>query len=58
MIGIELVQPPDKFLERALANGIIANLTAKNVVALAPPLTISEDLLVQGLDRLAKTIAG
>jgi acetylornithine/N-succinyldiaminopimelate aminotransferase len=58
MLGIELAEPPQKFLERALANGIIANVTAQTVVRLAPPLTISEDLLVQGLDALAKTIAG
>jgi acetylornithine/N-succinyldiaminopimelate aminotransferase len=58
MIGIELLEPPQKFLERALANGVIANLTAQTVIRLAPPMTISEDLFVQGLDLLVRTIAG
>jgi acetylornithine/N-succinyldiaminopimelate aminotransferase len=58
MLGIELLEPPQKFLERALANGVIANLTAQTVVRLAPPLTISEDLFVQGIDKLADTLAG
>jgi acetylornithine/N-succinyldiaminopimelate aminotransferase len=57
MLGIELVEPPQKFLERALGHGVITNLTAQKVVRLAPPLTISEDLLVQGLDALVETIA-
>ncbi|MGA3067673.1 MAG: acetylornithine/succinylornithine family transaminase [Tepidisphaeraceae bacterium] len=57
MLGIELAEPPQKFLERALASGIIANVTAQKVVRLAPPLTIPEDLLDRGLDALVRTIA-
>jgi acetylornithine/N-succinyldiaminopimelate aminotransferase len=57
MIGIELIDPPQKFVERALTNGIIANVTAQNVLRLAPPLNISDEQWDHGLDALVKTIA-
>jgi len=57
MLGIELKQPPEKLVERGLANGVIINLTASKVIRLAPPLTISPEQWERGLDAVAKTIA-
>jgi acetylornithine/succinyldiaminopimelate/putrescine aminotransferase len=58
MLGVELNEPPEKFIERALANGIVVNLTAQKVVRLAPALTIGADQWDRGLDALVRTIAG
>jgi acetylornithine aminotransferase len=56
MIGIELKQPPQKLVEAGLSNGIVINLTAKNVIRLAPPINITRSDWDQGLDRLIETI--
>ncbi|MDP9172605.1 MAG: acetylornithine/succinylornithine family transaminase [Planctomycetota bacterium] len=58
MLGVELTQAPQKFVERGLANGIIINVTAQKVVRLAPALNITADQWETGLDALIKTIAG
>jgi 4-aminobutyrate aminotransferase/(S)-3-amino-2-methylpropionate transaminase len=68
MIAVEFVKPdtaePDAVLTGALANAAIAAgvivLTAGtfgNVVRFLPPLTISDDLLSEGLDVLAAALA-
>jgi 4-aminobutyrate aminotransferase / (S)-3-amino-2-methylpropionate transaminase / 5-aminovalerate transaminase len=68
MIAIEFVKPdnaePDAKLTNALANAAIAAgvivLTAGtfgNVVRFLPPLTISDELLSEGLDVLAELLA-
>ena len=68
MIAVEFVKPdsaePDPKLTNALANAAIAAgvivLTAGtfgNVVRFLPPLTISDDLLSEGLDILAEKLA-
>jgi 4-aminobutyrate aminotransferase/(S)-3-amino-2-methylpropionate transaminase len=69
MIAVEFVKPgsaePDAALTNALAAaahavGVIV-LTAGtfgNVVRLLPPLTISDELLVEGLDVVAELLAG
>jgi acetylornithine/N-succinyldiaminopimelate aminotransferase len=56
MLGIEMKDPPQKLVERGLANGIIINLTAQKVIRLAPALTISASQWDKGLDALVKTI--
>jgi acetylornithine/N-succinyldiaminopimelate aminotransferase len=56
MIGIELKTPPERLVERGLEQGVAINLTAKNVIRLAPPINISRDEWDQGLDRVIKTI--
>jgi acetylornithine/N-succinyldiaminopimelate aminotransferase len=56
MIGIELKQPPQKLVEAGLEHGIVINLTAKNVIRLAPPINITRSDWDQGLDRLIETI--
>ena len=56
-IGIELKQPPEKLAEKALAKGIIVNLTAKTVIRVAPPINIDRQLWDQGLDVLVNVLA-
>ena len=58
MLGIELKSPPQKLVERGLEHGIIINLTAQNVIRLAPALTISADQWDRGLSALIQTIRG
>jgi predicted acetylornithine/succinylornithine family transaminase len=58
MLGIELAgAPPAGFIERALAKGVAINLTAKQVVRLAPPINISDDDWDEGLYRVIETLA-
>ena len=68
MIAVEFVKPdsaePDPKLTNALGNAAIATgvivLTAGtfgNVVRFLPPLTISDDLLSEGLDVVAGLLA-
>lgn len=56
-IGIELKQPPEKFMENVLSRGLIVNLTAKKVIRVAPPINIDRKTWDQGLDLLVQTIA-
>ncbi len=57
MLGIELKSPPEKFLDKAFSFGLIANLTAKKVIRLAPPINIRREDWLSGLDRVAELIA-
>ena len=57
MIGIELKNPPEKLVETGLQNGVVMNLTSKNVIRLAPPINVSKEDWDLGLDRVIKTIA-
>jgi acetylornithine aminotransferase len=52
MIGIPLDCPGKDFLMGCLERGVIINYTQDTVLRLAPPLTIDEDTLAQGLDVL------
>jgi predicted acetylornithine/succinylornithine family transaminase len=56
-LGIELKQPPEKLVDRALERGIIINLTAKTVIRLAPPINIDKALWDQGLDALISLLS-
>lgn len=56
MLGIELIEPPQKLVERGLHNGVITNLTAQKVIRLAPALTITDEQWERGLDALVRTI--
>jgi 4-aminobutyrate aminotransferase / (S)-3-amino-2-methylpropionate transaminase / 5-aminovalerate transaminase len=68
MIAVELVKPgtiePDPDLTRALCAGahaagviVLSCGTFGNVLRFLPPLTISDDLLIEGLDVLALILA-
>jgi acetylornithine aminotransferase len=56
-LGIELKEPPTKFVEKALEKGIIINVTAQKVIRLAPPINIAMNDWKHGLDLLLQTIA-
>jgi acetylornithine aminotransferase len=56
-LGIELSAAPEKFLDKALAKGIIVNLTAQKVIRLAPHINISKDPWDRGLDVVIDLIA-
>jgi acetylornithine aminotransferase len=57
MLGIELATPPQKFVDKALARGLIVNLTAQKVVRLAPAINIPRADFNAGLDILIELIA-
>jgi acetylornithine aminotransferase len=57
-LGIELKDAPTKFVEKALAAGIVINVTAQKVIRLAPPINITTQDWTRGLDVLVETIAG
>lgn len=54
LIGIDLGEPRARALvDAGLAHGVVVNEATPRVVRLAPPLVISEEELVTGLERLA-----
>jgi acetylornithine/N-succinyldiaminopimelate aminotransferase len=57
MIGIELVEVPEKLVDKGLARGIVVNLTAQKVIRLAPALTISEPDWDYGVSQVIELIA-
>jgi predicted acetylornithine/succinylornithine family transaminase len=57
MIGIELKDAPEKFVEKGLNHGVLMNLTSKTVVRLAPPINITREEWDLGLDRVIETLA-
>ncbi len=57
MLGIELtVTDAAPVVKEALSRGVVINATHKNVIRLAPALTIPEPALQQGLDLLEQAI--
>lgn len=56
-IGVELHDEPKNFMPTALANGIVLNVTAKKVIRIAPPLTITPAEFDEGLEKTLETIA-
>jgi 4-aminobutyrate aminotransferase / (S)-3-amino-2-methylpropionate transaminase / 5-aminovalerate transaminase len=69
MIAVEFVKPDTAEPDAALTNALAAAATAAgvivltagtfgNVVRFLPPLTISDELLVEGLDVVAELLAG
>ncbi|MDB5303172.1 MAG: acetylornithine and succinylornithine aminotransferase, partial [Phycisphaerales bacterium] len=56
-IGVELKDPPEQFMEKALARGLVVNLTAKKIIRVAPPINVDEALWQKGLDELVQLIA-
>jgi acetylornithine/succinyldiaminopimelate/putrescine aminotransferase len=58
MLGVELKSPPAAGLvERAMARGVLINLTAKQVVRLAPAINITHEDWERGLDRVVEVLA-
>ncbi len=59
MIGIELTQPCAELVPRALAKGLLINVTAERVVRLLPPLVITTeqiDSVINILDELIRQL--
>jgi acetylornithine/N-succinyldiaminopimelate aminotransferase len=56
MLGIELATPPQNFLDKALDAGLVINLTAKQVIRLAPPINIPREQWLAGVDRVIDLI--
>lgn len=56
MIGIELGKPCGELVRLALAQGLLINVTAENVIRLLPPLIYSEAEVKQLLDILCPLI--
>nr|VFJ42790.1 MAG: acetylornithine aminotransferase [Candidatus Kentron sp. FW]VFJ59052.1 MAG: acetylornithine aminotransferase [Candidatus Kentron sp. FW] len=54
MIGIRFNQPCGELVEKALARGLLINVTAGNVLRLLPPLIIRE----QEIEQIVQTISG
>jgi predicted acetylornithine/succinylornithine family transaminase len=57
MLGIQLKDPPEQFMAKAFERGLLVNLTAKQVIRLAPPINISREVWLSGLDRVVELIA-
>lgn len=55
-IGIELKNPPVKFLENGLERGVMLNVTAQKVIRLAPPINIGHADWKSGLELTVQTI--
>ncbi|CAG0984501.1 acetylornithine/N-succinyldiaminopimelate aminotransferase [Methylophilaceae bacterium] len=58
MIGIELNKPCGELVQRALAQGLLINVTADNVIRLLPPLVFSQAEAQQLLDMLCPLVTG
>jgi acetylornithine/N-succinyldiaminopimelate aminotransferase len=56
MIGVELNRPCGDVVKRALAEKLLINVTADNVVRLLPPLVINQSEAEQLVAILAKLI--
>ena len=56
MIGIELDKPCGDLVKQALAQGLLINVTADNVIRLLPPLVMSQNEAQQLLDILCPLI--
>jgi acetylornithine/N-succinyldiaminopimelate aminotransferase len=57
LIGIELDRPCTELVGRALAQGLLINVTAGNVIRLLPPLVISDDEADEIVTRVAQLIS-
>lgn len=57
MLGMELNQPGQAVVEHCLANGVIVNCTAGNVIRLVPPLIITIEDINTVAEALNKVLA-
>ncbi len=56
MVGIELDAPCGELVSKALAKGLLINVTADNTIRLLPPLTINEEQIAQLVATLSPLI--
>jgi len=57
MIGIQIDKPAKDVFLACMNAGLLIGYAGKDVLRLAPPLVIEDDLLARGLDTLLKVIA-
>ena len=57
MLGIVLDRPCGVLVQRALANGLLINVTADKVVRLLPPLITSDAEATQMVDGVSALVA-
>jgi len=58
MIGIELDGPGKEVFTRCMEKGLLINCTQETVLRLAPPLTLTDSDLAEGLDTLLDVLRG
>jgi acetylornithine aminotransferase len=58
MLGVELDRPCGEIVKRALAAGLVSNVTADKVIRILPPLVISEAEAKQLVSILAGVVKG
>ena len=58
MLGVELDRPCGEVVKRALAAGLVSNVTADKVIRILPPLVIKEDEAKQLVSILAGVVKG
>ncbi len=58
MIGIELNRPCGELVQQAMAQGLLINVTADNVIRLLPPLVFTQAEAQQLLDMLCPLVTG
>ncbi len=56
LLGFEIAEPGADLVREALAEGLIINCTAENVIRIIPPLTIDNGPLEEGMNLLEKII--
>jgi acetylornithine aminotransferase len=56
MIGVELDRPCGELVGKALAQGLLINVTADNTIRLLPPLLIDDQQIVFLTDTLSALI--
>jgi acetylornithine/N-succinyldiaminopimelate aminotransferase len=56
-IGIEFKDEPTGLMDKLLHHGVVANITQKTTLRLAPAMTISKELLDEGLDKILAAVA-
>ena len=56
MLGIVLDRPCGDLVKRALANGLLINVTADRVVRLLPPLILTDDEAAEIVDRVSALV--
>jgi acetylornithine/N-succinyldiaminopimelate aminotransferase len=57
MIGMELDRPGKDVVARCLAEGLLINCTHDTVIRMLPAMTISREIMDEGLDILEKSLA-
>ena len=57
MIGVELDRPGKDVVARCLKSGLLINCTHDTVIRLLPAMTISREIMDEGLDILEESLA-